>query len=221
MPRLAPIATDEPMTVSRLVTLALLGALAACSTPAPAPPPAGAPLPPPVAGTDPRPAPPSPALPPSPLAGEQRFLDGWFSGTPVVIAMQANGALGVDVPLLYSFYAGASEPKPALLKVLDYVAESLRRQGQTRITIAAPTDGGTNTSLAQARAQRVRELLVARNVAATRVAVLPGAAGVSFVQLRMLMVAAPIGRLDDAALPVPTGSVRPTSTAKPASAPVR
>jgi outer membrane protein OmpA-like peptidoglycan-associated protein len=212
------------MTASRLCTLALLAALAACSTPAPAPAPApGAPasLPAPVAGTDPRSAAPRPAIPPSPLAGEQRFLDGWFGGTPVLIALQANGALGIDVPLLNAFNAGLAEPKPALVAVLDRVGESLRRQSQTRVTVSAPSDGPGNAALAQARAQRVRELLVARNVAATRVSVLPGAASVNFVQMRIIVTAAPIGRLDDATLPVPASGVRPTSTAKPASAPMR
>jgi hypothetical protein len=210
------------VTALRLPTLTLLFALAACSTPGPAPAPGTtSALPPPVAGGDSRPAAPRTPPPPSPLAGEQRFLDGWFGGTPVLIALQANGALGVDVPLLNAFNAGLAEPKPALVAVLDRVGESLRRQNQARVTIAAPSDGPGNVALAQARAQRVRELLVARNIAATRVSVLPGAAGVNFVQLRIALPAAPIGRLDDAALPVPTSGVRPTSTAKPASAPVR
>ncbi|HET9978563.1 MAG TPA: hypothetical protein VFQ20_14085 [Burkholderiaceae bacterium] len=215
------------MTAFRLCPLALLFVLAACSTPGPMPGSSGSSgssgspgsVPPAVSGGDARPSAPRPGAPPSPLAGEQRFLNGWFGGTPVVIGLQDNGVLDVDVPLLHAFNAGLATPKPALVAVLDRVGESLRRQSQARVTVAAPGDGPGNVALAQARAQRVRELLVARHVAATRISVLPGAAGANFVQMRIALPATPIGRLDDAALPVPAGGVRPTSTARPASAP--
>ncbi len=164
----------------------------------------------------PRAPPPTPVA--SPLANEKRWLEDWFRGTPVVIALQGPGTLAVDVPLANSFEAGASALKPALAAVLERVAESMRRQGGTRITIAAPADSGGGAALAQARAQRVRDLLVSRQVAATRVSIQPGAANAAAVQLRTTLIAAPITRLDDASLPVPTNGVKPTAS-RPASAP--
>jgi hypothetical protein len=154
---------------------------------------------------------------PSPLATEQRWLDDWFRGTPVAIAFQAPATLAVDVPPANSFEPGSSAPKAALVAVLDRVAESLRRQPTTRITIATAGDVGGAPTLAQARAQRVRDHLVSRQVAATRVSTLPGSHAGAGVQLRIVLPAAPIARLDDASLPVPASGVKPVSTARPAA----
>ena len=108
--------------------------------------------------------------PANPLAAEQRFLEDWFRGTPVVIAAQPPITLQLDVPLANSFDAGKADIKPALNAVLDRVAQSLLRQSAARISVNAPADASGNAALALSRMQRVREALGSKGIAATRVA---------------------------------------------------
>jgi outer membrane protein OmpA-like peptidoglycan-associated protein len=131
---------------------------------------------------------PATPLPPgsTPLAAEQRFLEDWFRGTPVVIASQPPTTLQLDVPLVNSFDAGKSDIKPALNAVLERVAQSLLRHAGARITVAAPGDAGSPT-LAQARAQRVRDHLGTKGIAATRVSLIESAPPGGPVQLRLSM----------------------------------
>lgn len=142
---------------------------------------------------DPNAAPraPTPGTPSAtPLATEQRFLEDWFRGTPVVIAAQPPVTLQLDVPLANSFDAGKADIKPALNAVLDRVAQSLLRQNAARVHVNAPADANGNGALAQSRAQRVREALGSKGIAATRVAVTeaaPRAGGP--VQLRLTIPA--------------------------------
>lgn len=147
---------------------------------------------------------------PSPLATEQRFLEDWFKGTPVVIALQGSGPLVVEVPLLHSFDRGAVVPKPALAAVLDRVAESLRRQPGTRVGVIVAADPGAAASQSLSRMTKVREHLVARGVAATRVVLQAPGTPTTGAQLRITLVAAPIMRLDDASLPpIAAGTRKP------------
>jgi len=162
---------------------------------------------------DPNAAPRSPA-PATALATEQRFLEDWFRGTPVVIAAQPPATLQLDVPLANSFDAGKSDIKPALNAVLDRVAQSLLRQSSARINVNAPADASGNAALAQSRAQRVREALASKGVAATRVALAesaPRAGGP--VQLRLTIpgaAAQPIARhKSDGSATVKGGPVKP------------
>ena len=199
--------------------LAVLG-IAGCATPnvnpgAPgAPPRPGAVEPAPtLPGARPTP-PPAPVL--SPAQSEQRFLEDWFRGTPVAIALADVNTLVVDVPLAHSFAPGSPAIKPALAAVLDRVATSLRRQPALRVSVAAPTDPNGAVALAANRSQQVRDHLIGRGVAASRMAGVGTARAGAPVQLRLTMQPQPIGRLDDATLPVPAMGVRPVVSA-PAS----
>jgi outer membrane protein OmpA-like peptidoglycan-associated protein len=210
-------------TIQALATLALAALLGACATTT-VPPSAGPVVPDPAAtpGTsalpgEVKPAP-KPAPPPSPLATEQRFLDDWFRGTPVVIAAQGPAALTVDVPLANSFVAGKAEVRPALNAVLDRVAESLKRQIGARIAVSAPTDLNGPPALAGSRAAKVREALMAKGVAAPRVSVAEAAKPGAAVQLRISLPPPAIARLKDAGTTLPSGGLKPIST-KPPSAP--
>lgn len=173
------------------------------------------------------PRPSVPATPPATaLATEQRFLEDWFRGTPVVIAAQPPVTLQLDVPLNNSFDAGKADIKPALNAVLDRVAQSLLRQSAARINVNAPADAGSNAAgapvLAQSRAQRVREVLGSKGVAATRVVLTetaPRAGGP--VQLRLTIPGAnaqPIARSSksEGTAAAPGSGVKPVSTSKPA-----
>lgn len=123
----------------------------------------------------------------SPLVSEQRWLAEWFRGTPVVVALADSETLGVDVPLLHCFAPGSSNVKPALAAVLDRVATSLRRHPAMRVAIAAPTDAGGSARLATSRAQKVREHLASRGVAATRLTGSGTSATAGPVQLRIVL----------------------------------
>lgn len=174
-----------------LLGLGWLALLAGCASPAlqtpavvPSVPGSSAPTVPP---PSPRAAPPAPVI--SPLVSEQRWLEDLFRGTPVAITLLDANTLAVDVPLANSFDTGKSAVKPALAKVLEYVNTSLRRQPTMRLSIAAPTDAAAGSvALAAARAQQVREALLARGLSATRLAGVGTARAGAPVQLRLLIV---------------------------------
>ena len=155
-------------------------------------------------------APPAPAL--TPAQSEQRFLEDWFRGTPVSISLADVNTLVVEVPLTHSFTPGSPAIKPALAAVLDRVATSLRRQPALRVAVATPTDPNAAVALAANRSQQVRDYLIGRGVTASRMAGVGTARTGSPVQLRLSPQPQPIGRLDDATLPVPTLGVRPVAT---------
>ena len=195
----------------------VLAVLAGCASQVPK---AGSATPAPATGTAPsQPStPPRPAPPPavvSPLMSEQRWLEEWFRGTPVVIALADSSTLAVDVPLVNSFDAGSSSIKPALAAVLDRVATSLRRQPAMRVSIAAPADANGGAALTASRTQQVREHLVSRGVSATRMAAAGAVRAGTAVQLRIVVTPQAIGHLDDATLPVPASGVKPTAAAAP------
>lgn len=206
---------------ARLFLAALVALLGACSTTGGSGPPQGGPVDPPTAPGTPGAAvpgaPAAPAAPLSPLASEQRYFEDWFRGTPVVIAAQPHAApptLKVDVPLANSFDAGKADIKPALAAVLERVAESLRRQVGARLTVAAPPDAGGDAALAQQRAQRVREHLVSRRIAAPRIALGRAAGAGAPLQLRMTIPPAgfpAVSRLQSPNI-VPIKGVRRVST---------
>jgi outer membrane protein OmpA-like peptidoglycan-associated protein len=135
---------------------------------------------------------------PSPLASEEKWLHDWFSGTPVEIGAQDDGAVRVAVPLKHSFDAGQAKVKPALGAVLDKVATSLRRQAGAKLEVAAPADGGAT---ANERGASMRDYLVSKGVRANRIT--RAGAPTTAVELRLLPPVQPIERLED--LP-PTGS---------------
>jgi outer membrane protein OmpA-like peptidoglycan-associated protein len=177
-----------PLRVALTLGLAaLLGACASTGSMPERPGGAGTPATPTAPGTDPG-ATPRPGTPaPTPLAMEQRFLEDWFRGTPVVIASQPPTTLQVDVPLANSFDAGKADIKPALNAVLDRVAQSMARHAGARITVSAASDSNGPPGLAQARTQRVRDSLGTKGVSATRVTMLESARGGGPTQLRLAM----------------------------------
>jgi len=154
----------------------------------------------------------------SPLTTEQRFLEDWFRGTPVVIAAQPPTILQVDVPLANSFDAGKADVKPALNAVLERVAESLRRQPAGRLLVSTPADAGGNATLGQMRSQKIRDLLIIKGIAATRVSLIETPRMSGPVQLRMTLPAAaaqPLARGAPQRAPL-AGVVQPVSTTRPA-----
>ncbi len=156
-----------------LSTLLLAGLVAGCASTTPTAPPA---------------APSTPAQRTQvaeALAVERQWLGTWFKDTPVRVAQRGDGAVSVEVPREFSFDAGKSSVKPALSAVLDKVAESLRRVPQAQVAlVAAPDDAEVATALATQRAERIRDHLRSRGIAASRLG-RPSPAATASVQLRL------------------------------------
>jgi outer membrane protein OmpA-like peptidoglycan-associated protein len=155
-------------------------------------------------------------VPATALATEQRFLEDWFRGTPVVIAARPPSLLQVDVPLAHSFDSGKADIKPALNAVLDRVAQSLRRQAGSRLLVVAPADYRGSAELAQARAERVRDALGSKGIAATLVDLIESPVTGGPVQLRLTMPgvgAQPIARGRDSGFVVSSSGVKAVSAA--------
>lgn len=112
-----------------------------------------------------------PTLPPEnlPLMTEQRWLQQWFDGTPVVIAPQGDGTLLVEVPAEFCFDAGGSAVKPPLAAVLTRVRSSLERQPSLQMRIEAPPEAGGPGSLARERSARMREHFYSAAISPTRI----------------------------------------------------
>jgi outer membrane protein OmpA-like peptidoglycan-associated protein len=146
----------------------------------------------------PLPGSPVPAAPakPAPLAAEQKWLSDWFSGTPVQIGAQDDGALRVAVPLRNSFDPGQAKVKPALGAVLDKVSTSLKRQPGAKVEVAAPAD--PSGTLAPERGDSLRDYLVAKGVRGSRIT--RASSSASLVELRLLPPPTAIERLDDSAI---------------------
>lgn len=180
-----PVSLDEPARVLPLPPAPVV-VVPAPATPAP-PVLVPAPLPPlptaPGAQRVPDVVPGIPVTEP-PMLTEQRWLDGWFAGTPVVIALQGDGALLVEVPMEFSFDSGDAAVKPPLAAVLDRVATSLLRQREAQLSLDTPGDAGAPTRLAYDRATSVRQYLASRGVDPQRVTEAPPGLGPA-VQMRL------------------------------------
>jgi hypothetical protein len=127
----------------------------------------------------------------SALTVERQWLASWFRGTPVVIGQRNDGAVTVVVPREFCFERGQSSLKPALVAVLDKVAESLRRVPQAGVPlIAAPDDAAGSSPLALQRAARIQDHLRGRGVPGVRLGK-ASAATIAAVQLRLEAAPAP------------------------------
>jgi outer membrane protein OmpA-like peptidoglycan-associated protein len=94
-------------------------------------------------------------------------------GTGVEVSRTADNQLKLNIPNDISFDLNSYAIKPELRSVLDPFANSLREDPQTRLMIVGHTDSSgsaaINNPLSIERAQSVRDYLVARGVAVTRV----------------------------------------------------
>ena len=190
------------VVAAAVAALGLAGCAGPALSPSPAPPGGATPAPP---AEPPRPGQP----PPTVLAGEVKWMQALFDGTPVRVASESDGSMRVDVPMTFSFDDKSPTPKPPLRAVLDKVSATMSRQPSAKIQLAAPG--------AAARASAMRSYLGSRGILALRVSTLPPAAN-DLVVLRVVPGPVAIDTLDDKALPPPTGAF-PAVKAAPRSAP--
>ena len=94
-------------------------------------------------------------------------------GTNVEVTRTENNELKLNIPNDISFDTGSAAIKPPLRAVLDPFANSLRDDPTARLLIVGHTDStgsaAVNNPLSVERAQSVRDYLVTRGVAETRV----------------------------------------------------
>jgi len=95
------------------------------------------------------------------------------AGTGVEVTRTADDQLKLNIPNDVSFSVGSAAIRPEMRGVLDPFANSLRDDPNARISIIGHTDStgspAINNPLSVDRAQSVRDYLVSRGVAATRV----------------------------------------------------
>ena len=94
-------------------------------------------------------------------------------GTNVEVSRTEDNQLKLNIPNDISFDTGSAAIKPQLRAVLDPFANSLRDDSSTRLMIVGHTDStgsaSVNNPLSIERAQSVRDYLVTRGVAGSRV----------------------------------------------------
>lgn len=124
-------------------------------------------------------------------------MQALFDGTPVRIAAEPDGAMRVTVPMDFSFDAQSSAPKPPLRAVMDKLASTLARQPSAKVHVSAPGAAG--------RATAMRNYFGTKGVAALRVVMQPPPVN-DAVTMRVVPGPVAIDKLDDSALPPPTGA---------------
>jgi len=107
---------------------------------------------------------------------EQRAaMEQATAGTGIEVSQTADNRLKVEIPSDISFDTGRYDIKPTLRPVLDRLAQGLVEHPVTRITIVGHTDStgsdAVNNPLSVNRAAAVRDYLVPRGVASSRVSI--------------------------------------------------
>ncbi len=107
------------------------------------------------------------------MEDRKQAMEQATQGTGVEVSRTADNQLKLNIPNDISFDINSYAIKPQLRGVLDPFATSLREDPQARLLIVGHTDSSgsdaINNPLSVDRAQSVRDYLVARGVAVTRV----------------------------------------------------
>ena len=107
------------------------------------------------------------------MEDRRKALEQSTRGTGVEVSRTADNQLKVNVPSDVSFDTGSAAIKPQLRSVLDPFAASLHDDPNARLNIVGHTDNtgsdAVNNPLSLERARSVRDYLVDRGVASSRV----------------------------------------------------
>ncbi|MDO9316291.1 MAG: OmpA family protein [Burkholderiaceae bacterium] len=107
------------------------------------------------------------------MEDRKQAMEQATQGTGVEVSRTADNQLKLNIPNDISFDVNSYAIKPQLRSVLDTFANSLREDPQARLLIVGHTDSSGNDAinnpLSVERAESVRDYLVIRGVAVTRV----------------------------------------------------
>ncbi|HSI60282.1 MAG TPA: OmpA family protein [Ideonella sp.] len=106
------------------------------------------------------------------MEDKRKAMEQATKGTGIEVARTQNNELMVNVPSDFSFDVGRSNVKPEMRPVLDQFAQGLDPSMGVRIVGHTDSTGSDaiNNPLSVDRAQSVRDYLVTRGVAGTRIA---------------------------------------------------
>ncbi|OMG56237.1 hypothetical protein BJN45_00980 [Azonexus hydrophilus] len=109
------------------------------------------------------------------MQDQKAAMEQATQGTGVEVTQTADNRLKLEIPSDISFDSGRYDIKPTLRPVLDRLATSLSQHPVTRVTIVGHTDNvgsdAGNNPLSVNRASAVRDYLVPRGVAASRISI--------------------------------------------------
>jgi outer membrane protein OmpA-like peptidoglycan-associated protein len=104
----------------------------------------------------------------------QSALADSLRGQDVEITRLADGTLLLRIPDRVAFAADSPKPQPALLPLLDKLADALNREPATQVTVEGHTDSlgreVVNQTLSSRRADQVVAYLASKGVAFSRLA---------------------------------------------------
>lgn len=105
------------------------------------------------------------------MEDKRKAMEQATKGTGIQVARTENNELMVNVPSDFSFDVGRSNVKPEMRPVLDQFAQGLDPKMGVRIVGHTDSTGSDaiNNPLSVDRAQSVRDYLVTRGVAGTRI----------------------------------------------------
>ena len=109
------------------------------------------------------------------MEDQKRAMEQSTQGTGVQVSQTADNQLKLEVPSDVSFNVGSADIQPNLRPILDRFATTLNQNPTTSIRIIGHTDStgsdAVNNPLSVNRAASVRDYLVARGVAGSRIAI--------------------------------------------------
>lgn len=104
---------------------------------------------------------------------QQAAMEQATQGTGIEVSQTQDNRLKIEIPSDVSFDSGSAAIKPSLRPVLDNLASSLAQHPVTHVTIIGHTDASgsdaVNNPLSVNRAAAVRDYLVPRGVASSRI----------------------------------------------------
>jgi outer membrane protein OmpA-like peptidoglycan-associated protein len=109
------------------------------------------------------------------MEAQQRQIEQKTQGTGIEVARTPDNQLRIIVPSDISFPVGQATITPNFRSMLDNFAQSLQQNPETTVTIVGHTDATgsstVNEPLSLQRADAVRDYLVSRGVASSRIVV--------------------------------------------------
>lgn len=106
---------------------------------------------------------------------QQAAMEQATQGTGIEVSQTQDNRLKIEIPSDVSFDSGSATIKPSLRPVLDNLVSNLAQHPGTRVTIIGHTDASgsdaVNNPLSLNRAAAVRDYLVPRGVASSRISV--------------------------------------------------